>query len=434
MASLREDLLASTKPISGSSLGRLWQSAKSALDLRAVLRSGDDDKPLDAQRLAQLVARLGELRGIAMKAGQMLAYVDAELPAELRTALAQLQRAAPTTPFAAVAETLRAAWGERAEHVLLSIDPTPIAAASIGQVHRGRLPDGTEVAIKVRHPGIEAAIAADFRSAILGSVMGSLFGGAAIPAMIAEAEETFLAECDFANEAAMQRELGARFAGDADVVVPRVFDEWSTGAVLVSQFVAGTPLVDYLASDPSQASRDRLGGALFRFWMQTLYETGLFHADPHPGNFAVDEAGRVIVYDFGCVRAIDPGLRRGLGLLAAATRRDDAAAIAAAIQSIGAVPPSDERGRRHLHALLRAFFGSLLRPGRRPMDFAQDASADVDRSMMRDKRAILALRLPARMLFLFRLRFGLFAVLQQIGAEADWAALESGWARAATAR
>jgi predicted unusual protein kinase regulating ubiquinone biosynthesis (AarF/ABC1/UbiB family) len=106
-----------------------------------------------------------------------------------------------------------------------------------------------------------------------------------------------------ALEAERQATFGRLFADDEIIVVPRVIREWCASSVLTSEWLAGRSLDTWLADDPSQAERDRRGTALFRFYIGTLYRHGLCHADPHPGNYAVLDDGRVVVYDFGCVRS-----------------------------------------------------------------------------------------------------------------------------------
>lgn len=417
--------MAAESTVPTSTLGRLWRGGKSALGVTTALsraRKGD----LDPEVIAALVGELGELKGIAMKAGQMLGYIDASVPPELRSALALLQTAAPRSSAAEVAATIRDALGERGEALLAGMEVEPFAVASIGQVHRGRLPDGTEVAIKVRHPGIDAAIRADFRAASVGSVFGALIGGAAVTGMIDEARQAFEEECDFVLEAARQRRFQAIFADDPEIVIPEVLGEWSGPGVLVTRWTPGRSLDELLAEDPPQAERDRIGAALFRVWMRALYRDGLFHGDPHPGNFAIAGDGRVIVYDFGCVREVDRELRRGFAALAAAARVDDVAAMAAAIASVGGRAPTRPRDLADLRRLVRGFFGPLVTPGARTI--AADEGFEA-RGVLHDKRFLIGLRLPARLLFLFRLRFGLYAVLARLGASVDWAALEGAWAQ-----
>lgn len=429
---LRELLLSGDPRISTSSLGRLWRGGRTALGLRSQLLRGGRDAALDVGAIGQAVRNLGELRGVAMKLGQMMSYVDQSVPEELRTMMSLLQTSAPATPYPQVEQTLRTALGEqRAAELVAGLVKTPLAVASIGQVHHGRLPNGTEVAVKVLHPGIAQAIAADFRSANMGRLVATIAGTSSVPQMIDEARTAFLEECDLALEAARQAQFGAIFDGDPTILVPAVEPAYCGPGVLVTRYLPGTGLEDFLARDPSPSERNRAGEALFRFWLRTLYCEGLFHADPHPGNFAFREDGRIVLYDFGCVRTFDPSLRRGFACLAEATRRDDEVAMAEALAAIGGCFPGHADGRARVRRLFRGFFAPLLTSG--PRAIALDEGAE-GREVLKDKRAILDLKLPARTLFLFRLRFGLYAVLSRLGAVADWSRIERGWAEEAALR
>ena len=425
---LRAALMAGEAAVPTSALGRMWRTGRSALGVGAALRRVQRGESLDPAALLEVVHSVGSLKGVAMKVGQMLGYFDPSLPPELRQMMALLQTAAPRSTFATVAGIVRESLGARAEALLAGMDPEPVAVASIGQVHRGRLPDGTAVAVKVRHPGIDKAIGADFRAAGIGKVVAAITGGATVADTIEEARAAFLAECDYSLEARHQQAFARLFADDPAVVIPAVEAAWSGDRVLVTRWTPGRSLDEFLAAGPDQAARDGVGAALFRCWMRTLYRDGLFHGDPHPGNFAICPGGQVVVYDFGCVRTFDPPLRRGFARLAAATRDDDMDAAAAAIERLGGRASRDAAGRAHLRELLRGFFGPLLTPGKRRIAADEGFGA---RDVLRDKRAILGLRLPGRMLFLFRLRFGLYSVLARLESEVDWAGLEISWARAA---
>jgi predicted unusual protein kinase regulating ubiquinone biosynthesis (AarF/ABC1/UbiB family) len=423
--SLRDALLARESAVPTSTLGRLWRGGKSALGVGSALARLRRGGTLDSAAISALVGEFGELKGVAMKVGQMLGYLDESIPVELRSALAVLQTAAPRSSPAEVEAVIRRALGADADALLAGMEPEPFAVASIGQVHRARLPDGREVVIKVRHPGIDAAIKADFRAAAVGSTFGAVIGGAAVPAMIDEARQAFEEECDFSLEADRQRRFAALFADDPEIVVPAVIPEWSRPELLVTAWTPGRAFDELLAADPPQAERDRIGAALFRVWMRAFYRDGLFHADPHPGNFALQADGRLILYDFGCVREVAPALRRGFAALAAAARADDPAAIAAAITMVGGKAPTKPAGLADLRRLVRGFFGPLVTPGARRI--AADEGFEA-RSVIHDKRFIIGLGLPPRFLFLFRLRFGLYAVLARLGACVDWAGLEGAWA------
>jgi len=422
-------LMQRERRVSRSSIGRLAKTARAAAGLgpavlSARLRGKAGLDAADVADVSRLVERLGELKGVAMKAGQILGYVDVTLPEELRSLLSTLQRASPRTPFAQIEETLRSELGERADPLLAGLERDPIAVASIGQVHRGTLPDGRAVAVKIRHPGIDRAIAADFRSARVGALASAAFAPGALATVkgfIEEARRALVEECDFEVEAQRQTTFHEMFRNDPSVVIPEVAPEWSRRAVLVSRWLPGRDLDALLSTEPPAAERNRIGEALFRFYVGPLYRHGLFHADPHPGNYAFPDDGRIVVYDFGCTRAFDPATVRALAELADAVRRDRASRVDAALEALGAHPPTRPEARDHARTLLRGFFAPLLQPGPHVI---QPGAALEARALFRDKRLMLDLALPGELLFLFRLRFGLYSVLTRIGARVDWSALE----------
>lgn len=417
-----------------SRLSRLWRTGRSAAALAgAVVRGqlhGEAERATsrDLQALTRLTARLGELKGITMKAGQILGYVDLTLPPEVRQLLSVLHTSSPATPFAAVEATLRAAFGPRADALLRGLERQPIAAASIGQVHRGTLPDGTQVAVKVRHSGIEEAIRSDFANAGAGAAVAQIFAGAGttVKSFVDEARTALLEECDFQLEAKRQSTFEGLFADHPTIAVPKVEPGWCAPAVLTTHWTPGRPLDEFLASSPPTALRDRLGTALFEFYVGTLYRHGLFHADPHPGNYAFPGDNRLVIYDFGCVRHFDAARVAAFARLADAVRKDDPEAMVAALADLGATPPQRRADLAHLRLLLRGFFAPLLVAGPRPMD--PGAGFGTAAGLMRDKRALMRLALPGSLLFMFRLRFGLYAVLARLGATADWGGMEERWA------
>jgi predicted unusual protein kinase regulating ubiquinone biosynthesis (AarF/ABC1/UbiB family) len=431
---LRDALLARTRAVPVSSVSRLFRTGHAAGAMATAvlggrLRSrGDGLAAAELEDLTKLVGRLGELKGVAMKAGQLMSYVDATLPDELRGLLSVLQTASPASPRPAIEAALREAFGARAEVLLAAMDPDPVAVASIGQVHRANV-DGVELAIKVRHPGIEAALAHDFGVAQAGSVFARALmpaGGKSLRGLIDEARTAMLEECDLALEADRQEAFARRLAGHPVLRVPRVERTWCAPNVLATRWTPGLSLDQWLATKPSQAARDRAGVALFELYVGSLYAHGVFHADPHPGNYAFREDGTIVVYDFGCVRSFDRETVGALAALAAAVRADDGAAIDDAFVALGASRPSSPAARAHLRRLLRGFFAPLLVRGSR----AVEPGAGLDgRAVLRDKMALAGLSLPGKLLFLFRIRFGLYAVLSRLGSVADWGALESAWAR-----
>ncbi len=417
-----DGLPARAKAVPTSRLGRLVATGRSAAGLASTMLRGHEGT-VDLAAVTKLVARLGDLRGLGMKVGQLASYLDPTLPPEARALLSTLQREATPSEVPAVRATLEAAFGARAGELLTALSPRPVAVASIGQVHRATLPGVGDVAVKVRHPGIEQALAADFATATSGVGLANAmtFGLAKdARALVGEARSAMLDECDFTKEAAYQREFSAWLAGDSVLVVPRVVGAWSTQAVLTTQWEPGLTLEAFLASGPSQATRDQAGQALFRAMVGGFHALGLLHADPHPGNYAFRD-GKVVLYDFGCVRRFAKTHTQAFAELAQALRVGDRQRLLAAAARFG-FRVVGEAQEATLERFARAFFAPMLTPG--PSVIPPDAAVEV-REVMKDKLAMAKLGLPAHLLFLLRLRFGLYAVLSRLGARLDWGALEA---------
>jgi predicted unusual protein kinase regulating ubiquinone biosynthesis (AarF/ABC1/UbiB family) len=416
-----KDLMEGEKAVSTSRLGRLFNTGRSAVGLARTML-GSREGEVDLEALRRLTRRLGELKGMGMKVGQMMSFIDPSLPPELRDLLSLLQRQAPASEAAAVRQAVVDAFGARAEVLLAAMDPKPFSVASIGQVHRATLPGFGPLAVKVLHPGIERALENDFATAFGGlGLANALLLGAAHDAkgMAEEVRAAVLAECDFAQEAAYQREYSAWLAGDDTLIVPEVIDAWSSGTVLTTRWEPGDPLEVFLARNPSQAERDRAGAALFRASVRGFHERGLLHGDPHPGNYAFRE-GRVVLYDFGCVRRYTRAQTQAFADMAAALRAHDRPGMMEAAQQFGFRVSTDEQAVL-LDRFARSFFAPMLvtGPSVMPADGAFEA-----KQMMKDKFALMKLGLPPHLLFLLRLRFGLYAVLSRLGARCDWGALE----------
>ncbi|PTL77142.1 AarF/ABC1/UbiB kinase family protein [Vitiosangium sp. GDMCC 1.1324] len=437
---LRAQLLGTERSLARSGVERLWKTGRgvAGLALSALggrLRGrGEGLAAADVRAVSQLVARLGELKGLAMKAGQILGYIDPTLPEELRGLLSVLQTASPASPFPQVEAVIREAFGARADVLLAGLERQPVSVASIGQVHRARLPEGTDVAVKVRHPGIDEALRSDFRTAGAGSAFASLLvpgAAASVRGFVEEAHTVLLEECDYSLERERQTTFARLFSQDETILIPAIEPDWCSPAVLTTRWISGRSFDSFLGSQSSQGARDRMGVALFSFYVGTLYRHGLFHGDPHPGNYAFRDDGRLVIYDFGCVRSFDPETVLACSALLEAVRTDDARRIREALVALGAEPPGDSESLEMLRTLLRGFFAPLLEHGAHPMHPGPGLEAQ---ELLRDKRFLARLSLPGRFLFLFRLRFGLYAVLARLGAIADWGALESQWAEAARLR
>ncbi|MFI1520693.1 ABC1 kinase family protein [Kitasatospora cineracea] len=290
---------------------------------------------LQAQTAEQLFATLGKLKGGAMKFGQAMSVFESALPEDVagpyRAALTKLQESAPAMPTRTVHTVLSADLGEGWAENFRSFSDQPSAAASIGQVHRAVWKDGRDVAVKIQYPGAGDALLSDLSQlSRLARMLGPLIPGVDIKPLIAELRERVTEELDYRLEAESQQLHAREFAGDADILVPRVVAQ--SGRVLVTEWLEGKPL-SQVVSDGTRAERDRAGQLLARFLFAGPSRTGLLHADPHPGNFRLVKAGRSAaswklgVLDFGTVDRLPGGLPRPIGTSLRLALAGDAGAV-----------------------------------------------------------------------------------------------------------
>lgn len=415
----------------GHGVGRLARFARGGAGLaRTIVGGRGSDTALserDFRRMSELVQRLGKLKGLPMKLGQIMSYLELEMPEEARQLMSLLQTQSPATPFSEVETVLHEDLGPHADTLLEGLQREPVSIASIGQVYRGRLPNGCEVAVKVRHPSIDEAIRSDFRVAKKGGGLASLLVpgmGATVRDFMTELETRLMEECDYHLEAERQQLFGSFYAEHPVIVVPAIHTSWCGARVLTTSWETGHTFESY-RRQASQAQRDQAGAALFDFYIGTLYRNGAFHADPHPGNYHFRDDGRVVVFDYGCVRMFEPDLARAFVALAQAVRSDSRERICDALEELGAEPSQNDDTYARLRGLLRSFFAPMLKSGPQRVEGRIVIQMG---NVMRDKLAIARLRLPGRLVFLFRIRFGLYAVLSRLGSVCDWGAMEQRFA------
>ena len=266
-----------------------------------------------------VVEALGALKGVAMKVGQTFATWDFAIPdasqAELRTLLTSSR---PMSP-AAIAQVVLEELGAPPRQIFAEWSLTPFAAASIGQVHRARLPSGEEVAVKVQYPAIVDAVTANLQSAVLvDRLAGLLFRGQEPGVFVDELRERFLEECDYRLEAEHQESFRKTWLARPGVRIPRVYTELSTRRVLVTELCQAEGFESFVAG-ASRAAKNRAALTIGRFALESMFRHGRFNADQHPGNFLF-EGGDVVFLDFGCVKRPAPAF-------AAAWRRFTRAAL-----------------------------------------------------------------------------------------------------------
>ncbi|MFN3554103.1 MAG: ABC1 kinase family protein [Novosphingobium meiothermophilum] len=333
--------------------------------------------PGNAMRVADQLSRL---RGAAMKLGQMISLDAGDvLPRELTEILARLRDNAHFMPPAQLERVLAAEWGAGWRRRFRSFQATPIAAASIGQVHRAVLPDGRVLAIKVQYPGIARSIDADVDNvASLLRMSGLLPATLDVAPLLAEAKRQLHEEADYRREAEMMRRYGALIGDDPRFLLPRPHDDLCSASVLAMDFIDARP-VDLLAAAP-QDVRDEAMGALLGLTLRELFGFGFMQTDPNFANFRWQpDSRRIVLLDFGAARAVPEATASAYRRLLGAGLAEDRDALRAALLDVGFI--SAAQLARHGAALDRALdvlIGHLGRPGL--FDFA-------DRSFVERVRA-----------------------------------------------
>jgi predicted unusual protein kinase regulating ubiquinone biosynthesis (AarF/ABC1/UbiB family) len=297
-----------------------------------------------------LVDQLAVMRGAAMKAGQVLSTVefpglDEDQSAHLQQRLASLRDSVPPVGWKDMRKVMASDWGEQPEKVLAHIDTEPAAAASIGQVYRGRTREGRDVAIKVQYPGIADSVEADMRNLLLLSpLLRQLIPGLEVKDLLAELRERIVEECDYELEAGNHRRVARFWRGHPFVLVPAVDTGLSTRRVLVTDWVDGIGF-DEVTRQPD-AVRDRYAQIVYRFFYGTALDLGVALGDPHPGNYLLCPDGHVAFFDFGMMRRLPPGYLGREAVVARGVREGDEAAVMAGMRALGYLPgePSEWDG------------------------------------------------------------------------------------------
>jgi predicted unusual protein kinase regulating ubiquinone biosynthesis (AarF/ABC1/UbiB family) len=250
-----------------------------------------------------MLRTMGYLRGAALKLGQALANLPEIVPDQIVGTLERLHFEAPPMHFALLREQVRNELGQEPEAAFATFETRAFAAASLGQVHRATLKSGQDVAVKIQYPAIGRSIRNDFRnlSAIL-LPMRLGRGWEPVKAQLEDIRRVIEQETNYEREAEWQRKARALFDEDDPILVPRVYDQFSTRRVLTMDYLDGMHIQDFLAGNPSQQVRDRFGALIFQAQDRLHYSGRLLYADPHPGNFLFRPDGRLGFLDFGCVR------------------------------------------------------------------------------------------------------------------------------------
>ena len=414
--------------------GLRWAGMRTANRVRTPERAAAAQSERTAALVQQLVDQLGQMRGAAMKVGQMISMVEfdglgEDQQYELQRSLAALRDNVPPVRFADLEKLMRQELGGPLQRVFSDFDKRAFAAASIGQVHRATTVDGDDVAVKIQYPGVAEAVETDLRNAmLLLPLVKRLAPGLDAKALAAEMRERIGEELDYELEAQNQRRIERLMRAHPFVRVPRIHTDLSTRRVLVSEYVEGERFETVRRADESQ--RDRYGEIVFRFYFGLLYRDRIALGDPHPGNYLLCPDGRVCFLDFGLLRDVDAARVAGERAIARAVRDRDATGLKAALLAGGYLPASRAAAvdADFELRLLRMAMKWYAIPGQRRFS-PEHARRGGDRERPdSDQRAAMRIQinqftLPADSILIRRMHAIVAVVLEQLRAGADWGAI-----------
>lgn len=366
---------------------------------------------------------MGQMKGAAMKLGQVMSMMTGFIPDELSGKLSSLHSQAPPMAYGLVESVFRAEFGASPNRIFRHFEREPFAAASIGQVHSAVLASGERVAVKVQYPGVAEAIDADLAN--IGLMMGlatTLARGLDGRALAEEIRSGISAELDYLHEARNQQQFVDRYQGHPFIVVPRVHHELTTSRVLVQEYIDGAPFAT--AREWPKEERDRLAEIVFRFAFGSIYRHGLFNGDPHPGNYLLTADGRVAFVDFGCVARFTPGTVGGFADIIRAIMEGRTEDWRAACERVGILHGGAPFTTDQLWEHMRWFWAPILED---EVHFTRELAAEMVRRNSRTTGQEGAINrhcnVPPGMVFLTRINFGLAGLLASLDATGPWRAI-----------
>jgi len=413
----------------GATVGATYASTAARKTFASAERRAALDRDREFRTAAQVADALGQMKGALMKLGQMASYLDDGLPEPLRMALSQLQSNAPPMSTELAIQTVETELGRPIGEIFVEFDPDPIAAASIGQVHRAIIADPTTgveraVAVKVQYPGVDEAIVSDLRNAdMLGMLLQQGFGGLDPTEMVDEIKIRLAEEVDYAREAANQQLFVDYYRGHPFIKIPEVVHALSTRRVLTTELATGFTWSELLTR--GQAERDRAGEVIFRFVFRGLYRLGAFNGDPHPGNYLFHDDGTVTFLDFGLVKhfSSDELATFGAMVKAAAIDHDDAA-FRRIVEEAGMLKIDAPVDTAAVGEYFSRFYDTVRRD--EEMTWTREyANSIVRHTFDRSSPISQYATVPRAFVFIQRINLGLYALLGELGATGNFRRIAS---------
>lgn len=407
-------------------IGATTGAGYASMRVRGALATPERREQLQAEfelRTAEQVAdALGDMKGALMKLGQMASYLDQGLPEPVRQALAELQADAPPMSFDLVESVLAEEFGRPAAATFAEVDPVPLAAASIGQVHRAVTREGRAVAVKVQYPGVDRAVRADLENTdLLFTLMAMLFPGLDPGPIVTELSERLVEELDYHNEAANQRLFASAYAGHPFIHVPEVVDELSSARVLTTELARGARFSEVVGWPDEE--RQLAAECLYRFAFGGIYRLHAFNGDPHPGNYLFGPGGRITFLDYGLCKRFRPSeVAVFEDMIRAIVLERDITAFRAVVERIGILRPGLEVPDEELEDYFAHFYEFVMED--RETEITPEYSSESVRRFFDltgpHAHIMKAANLPPSMVIIQRINLGLYALFGDLRARNNW--------------
>ena len=380
------------------------------------------DTAFELKTAEQVTEALGQMKGALMKLGQMASYLDQGLPEHVRDALAGLQTGAPPMSPELAAGMVRAELGADPHDLFDEWDPVPMAAASIGQVHRAITREGHAVAVKVQYPGVADAMGADLDNVgLIFAGMAQIFPGLDHKPLVAELRDRLVEELDYRIEAANQELFASYYEGHPTIHVPAVHPAYSTGRVLTTDLAIGATLAEVATWDQHQ--RDLAAETIYRFAFGSLYGLRMFNGDPHPGNYLFRPDGQVTFLDFGLVKHFTAAEIDVFGQMIEAMVIDhDPAEFRRVIERIGLLQPGTPVTDQEVVDYLGHFYDFVAEDADYTItpEYSSETVRRVFDTSGPHRDVMRAANVPPFMVIIQRINLGLYAIFGELHATANW--------------
>jgi predicted unusual protein kinase regulating ubiquinone biosynthesis (AarF/ABC1/UbiB family) len=398
----------------------LWHTLKRPF--QSASKKEQELLDLHLQNALRIVESSRELRGAFMKLVQMLSMRDDLFPSEVLHILSVVQSSVPPMDYDLIRAQVKKELGKYPEQLFKSFDHEAFAAASLGQVHRAVLKSGEDVVMKVQYPGVDETVEQDLKNLqallhvftlITRDVLRQKFDASEI---YQEMEERLKEELDYVHEANNIALFQRLFADDADVIIPRVYPDFSSRRVLTMGYIDGYKIQDILAPGVDKALKDWVAVKYFRITWRQIVEFGVLHTDPHPGNYLVTYHPKLAMLDFGSVRVFPDEIRKGYLTLAKAILERDEQTMARCFVLLGYLDPDDDPAP--LVRVMYIIFEPVLEDRvYDPRDFDSVGKTMEITAIGLENRIF---RAPGHRLFLLRALIGLDSYIHQFGTVTNW--------------